>query len=128
MTTYSYSTNGEYFTGDYASAELAAEDAFNESPDITSVEVGRNIKQTAHTFVNAQHILEVISDSACDEGPEHAYDWLHCNLMENKEKCAELEKLIGDWVERNEPVNFFTVDDIVAFERGFSEELPTMTI
>ena len=119
--TYSYSTNQEHFVGHFESAESAAITAFNDIPDIDSVEVGVNNILTAHAFVKAREILQVISDNACDKGPEQAADWLHNDLMKNKEKCAELEKLIGDWIEEQEPVNFFSVDEIVNYDRDFFE-------
>jgi len=117
MKTYSYSTDEEHFIGHYESYENAAENAFNDIADIDTVFVGENKKHTAHDFIIASRILEDISDVASDEGPECAQDWLHDGLVRNKEKCAELQKLIGDWIELNEPVDFFTVDNIVTFNR-----------
>lgn len=115
--TYSYSTDEEHFTGDYESAEEAAQAAFYDDPDIESIYVGEARKMTAHDFVSGHSILELINEAACDDGPESADDWLYDGLAKDKGKCAELEKIIGDWIELHAPVKFFTVDNIVTVHR-----------
>ena len=60
--------------------------------------------------------MEIIGEEAYDECGEPAFDWLH-NLQEDILKLAEFEKLIGDWLEQNAPVVFFTVDEIQEFTR-----------
>jgi hypothetical protein len=113
---YSYSTDQSYFYGDYETRESAIENGFNDHPDLETVWVGENKKYTAHDFVSPSDIIESISEYAYEECDEVASDWL-CSMMENKEKLAELNKLIGDWLEANEPVRFWTVDDIEGFDR-----------
>lgn len=116
MPAYSYSTNEEDFYGFYATAEEARTNGFDNDPDADIIYVGENIKFTAHDFISAQNILEEILESACDECGENAEDWLD-DLLKNKDKKAELTKLIGDWLEANAKVNFWAVKNISEFNR-----------
>ncbi len=108
--TYSYSTDEENFIGHFATADHAAETAFDDFPDIDSVWIGENKKQTAHDFVHALDIIESIAEIASDECGECSEYWLD-GLLKNKEKRDELKRLIGDWLEKNEPVYFYTVEN-----------------
>lgn len=114
---YSYSTDGgEYFTSEYDTPESAAENAFNDIADIDTVEIGRIVRKTAHDFVDVEGILENLQDNAGDECGECSADWLN-DLLKDKTKLDELKVLIGNWIEKNDPVKFHMVDDIVQTTR-----------
>jgi hypothetical protein len=108
MPTYSNSRDEEIFHGDFTTPEDAAADAFYDDPDLETVWVGENKKQTAHGFVDGESILESATERAYDEAGECSEVWLSA-LLRDKAKCAELGKLVGDWIEANEPPQFWTV-------------------
>ena len=108
MPTYSNSRDEEIYHGDYAGPEDAAAAAFYDDPDLETVWVGENKKQTAHAFVDGESILESATERAYDEAGECSEDWL-AGLLRDKAKCAELGKVVGDWIEANEPPQFWTV-------------------
>jgi len=119
---YSYSTDGgEYFTGEYDTPESAAENAFNDAPDQDQVEIGRIVRKTAHDFVDPWRLLERAQEDAGDECGECSADWLN-DLLKDKTKLDELKALIGDWIEKNDPVKFHGIDDIVQTTREEVEE------
>jgi hypothetical protein len=113
---HSYSLDEEHFDGDFDSDVAAAEAAFSKNPAINSVFTGVNTPYAAQDFINGRLLMEIIGEEAYDECGEPAFDWLH-NLQEDILKLAEFEKLIGDWLEQNAPVVFFTVDEIQEFTR-----------
>lgn len=115
--TYSNCTDGEFFRGEFATPEEAAIDAFNDDAELESVEVGENHKSPASFYVSADSILEDISQRASEECGEIADDWLE-SLMRDKEKVAELEKLVGDWLEANEPPTFWRVENTKSISRA----------
>jgi hypothetical protein len=57
MTTYSYSTDEEHFSGDFETPGAAAEDCFFNYSDVDSCYVGVNCKYTAHDFVDINYLL-----------------------------------------------------------------------
>ena len=113
---YSYSLDEENYHGQYDSVEVATENGFNDNPDYDSMWIGENRIMTAHDFVNATDLLESIAENACDECGECAEYWLD-SLIKNKEKRSELNALIGDWLEANDPVKFWIVDNVVKVNR-----------
>jgi hypothetical protein len=119
--TYNYSTDEENFFGSYDSRESAAEVAFNDNPDVDEVLIGENVKRTAHHFVGAHRILEGICEDAYDEIGECSEDWLS-ETIKDKEACAELEKIIGDWIEARDPVKFFVVENTQSVLRPDNRE------
>lgn len=108
MQTYSYSRNEEQFIGEFDTPEDAATEAFSDDTDLESVLVGENQKKTAHDFVDGALILGAATEIAYDEVGEVSEDWLS-GLLCDKDKCAELKKLVGDWIEAQEPPQFWTV-------------------
>ena len=106
--TYSYSFDEEHFSGDFETPEAAVEDCFFNYGDVDSVYVGirRNFK--AHDFIDANYLLEKISDEAYNEVGEAALPWLTA-IQESKEKREAFKKMLGDWLEANAPVQFFAV-------------------
>lgn len=115
--TYSYCTDGEFFRGEFATLEEAAIDAFNDDTELESVEVGENHNSPASFYVSAESILEDIAQRASEECGEIADDWLE-DLMIDKEKLADLEKLVGDWIENNEPPTFWRIDNTKTITRA----------
>lgn len=114
---YSYCTDGEFFYGEFTTPEEAAEAAFRDTPNLDSVEVGENHKSPASFYVSAESILEDIAQRASEECGEVADDWL-LDLIQNGEKIAEFEKLVGDWIEANEPPTFWRIDNTRTITRA----------
>lgn len=116
---YCYSTDGEYFTGEYDTPQSAAENAFNDIADIDQVEIGRIVRKTAHDFVSdwsIESFFNYVQGEAGDECGECADDWLE-GLLKDQTKMNDLRTLVGDWIEKNDPVKFWAVDDIVQTTR-----------
>ena len=113
---FSYSFDEEYYIGSFESPEGAAIEALSENPENGVVYIGENHVRAAEAFVYADFILEDIAEQAYDECGECSEDWL-TGLMRDKEAKAELEKLIGAWIDSKEPVNFWTVSKIFEFTR-----------
>ena len=107
---YAYSTDNEYYYGDFESINDAINKCKNDNPYANEVWIGEKSIVSAHNFTNGKIILEYIAESAYCEVGESAEDWLQ-KLITDKNKCVELQKIIGDWIERNDPVKFFTVDN-----------------
>lgn len=119
---YCYSTDGgEYYTGEYDTPESAAENAFNDIADIDTVEIGRIVRKTAHDFINIDMFLDNTSMNAGDECGECSEDWLNV-LLKDQAKKDELKTIIGDWIEKNDLVKFWMVEDVVQTTR---EEVET---
>lgn len=114
MKKYSHSTDEENFNGHFDSKEAAAKFAFDDDPDIDRVWVGENTYYTAKDFINADDILEDIEERACDECGECSVDWL-ATLSE--EKKQEFEKLIGDWIDTNATISFYSVSDVTVIDK-----------
>jgi len=111
---YSYSTNEENYIGNFDSPESAAAEAFYDDEDLQSVWVGENIKRPTEFFVLGNHIIESIQEQAYEEAGEYAESWLE-NLP--KEKISELEKVIADWIDANDPPHFWTVTNVKEITR-----------
>jgi len=116
VTTYSYSTDEEHFSGDFETPEAAAEECFFNFSDVDSCFVGENQKFKAHDFIPVASFLENVQGNAGDVCGESAEDWLHA-VSTNKAKKSELKMLIGDWLETHAPVTFFAVGDVVEYQR-----------
>lgn len=115
--TYSNCTDGEFFHGEFETAEDAAVDAFNENEELKSVEVGENHKSPASFYVAPGNILDEIAQFASEECGEIADGWLE-GLVRDKAKKAELKKLVGDWIEANEPPTFWRVENTRTITRA----------
>ena len=109
--TYSYTRDGKCFEGGFSSPDEAAQAAFDDDPSLQYVYVGRNITFRASEFVNGYEIIEGAMDAANSE------DWLF-NTLRDSTKLKELEAIIGDWMEQQEPIAFFKVEDIQKISRG----------
>ena len=109
--TYSYSCDDETFHGTFASPEEAAAGYLNDMPDEESVEVGQNQRRTAHNYVGKYHIeslLEMVAESAYEECGDCAVSWLS-DLSKDTEQIKELKQVIGDWIQRKDPPDFWHV-------------------
>lgn len=106
--TYSYSTDDEIYHGEFDSPDAAAAEAFYDDPELEAVSIGENRKHTAHHYVSADRILEDVTERADDECGEASEDWL-AGVMHNVDLKAELERLVGDWLQAQEPPNFWRV-------------------
>lgn len=104
--TYSYSTDGELFDGEYETPEAAAAAAFVEDDNLNSVEVGENVKHPAKHYVSAQSIIDEMKCAAEDSAGEAAEDWLN---HVTDEELAELEALVGEWAEKVDHVGFWAI-------------------
>ncbi|SER35744.1 hypothetical protein [Giesbergeria anulus] len=98
-------------------AEQAAAKRLQANPELDHVFVGENFYPTAHKFVDGSGILEDANVNAYDNIGEEGHDWLS-ELMRNEEKCSELEKLVGDWIQTQEPPLFCELKNIKKFTRA----------
>lgn len=114
---YCYSYDQERFFGRCSSEQEAVHEAFDNDPDAETVWIGEGVQHTAHEYVLPYRIVESASEQAYDEIGEAAEDWL-ISLGSDKEKMAELQKMVGDWLESNEPVTFYGVTKIKEFSRS----------
>ena len=106
--TYSYSTDDEFYRGEFDSPDAAAAEAFYDDPELEAVSIGENRKHTAHFYVSADRILEDVTERAYDECGEASEGWLD-GVMHNVDLKGELERLVGDWLQAQEPPNFWRV-------------------
>ena len=112
MSIYAFSDNEVGpFDGEYPTLQDAIDAAFINYGKRKSVWVGEVKRIKAHEFIDGQSILEDVLCQATDEVGEWCEDWLDL-LIRNREKCGELQKIIGDWIEENDPVTFFAVQDV----------------
>ncbi|MGH8032253.1 MAG: hypothetical protein ACREO8_07795 [Luteimonas sp.] len=109
---YCFSADEEFFHGDHASRGEAAAAGFDQYPDAETIYVGVQARYTAHRFVDGESILTQISECAGDNAGECAEDWLWGPDIRKSEKTAELEQLVGDWIQANEPPEFYMVEDV----------------
>lgn len=113
-----------YVIGDDSFCEL--QDSLEFVGDISSnyadaigtvIEVHKRQNETHDSFIFGSSLLENIRDAAIDNYSELAEEYLS-DLINNQEKCKELEKLIGDWLGKNtEQPTFYQsggqVDEII---------------
>lgn len=114
---YCYSTDEELFHGDHATREDAIAAGFERYPDAPAIYIGTQVRYPAHRFVDGESILTQVSECAGDEAGECAEDWLWGSEIRKPEKLAELEQLVGDWIQVNEPPTFYMVEDVETVTR-----------
>lgn len=115
--TYSHDDgSGEFFVGSFPTPEDAAADALSET-DAESVDVGENRKHPASHYVSGVWIIEDVAQRAYDECGEAAEDWLS-GLARDCGEIADLERLVGDWIERREPPGFWEVANVRTISRA----------
>lgn len=118
--TYSYSTDGETFYGTFATPEAAAADYLRNGDDDSSVEVGRNERRTANDYVGKHHIeslLEMVGENAYEECGDCAESWLS-DMTKDTDQLTELKRVVGDWIQSNDPPGFWHVEDIRRITRA----------
>lgn len=108
---YCHSTSGELFYGHHATEQAAADACMHDNALEPGHEfyIGVSTSHTAHDFVDAYNIMEECIVSAGDMCGEAAEDWL-VELQRDKDALAELQKLVGDFLQAREPVKFFSVE------------------
>jgi hypothetical protein len=116
MVTYSYSFDEENFSGDFETPEDAAISGFGEYPEVNTLFVGIKHNYTVQDFIDIGYLLEKISDEAYNQCGGAALEWLE-EIKESKPKCEELNKLIGNWLDKNAPITFFKIDDVMEYAR-----------
>ena len=108
---YAYSPDDKTFRGDYPTPEDAARAAFAENHRLEGVVyVGKKRTVTAHDFVIGGDVIYEAMEFASNECGEVAAEWL-THLRRNPEKVKELETIIGDWLQANDPPLFWVVDN-----------------
>lgn len=74
---YSYSTNEEFFTGDFETPEEASEECFESDDDCEGCFVGEN--KSPREFIKpkwiGEHVAEYLGEQICERCGEVAYDW-----------------------------------------------------
>jgi hypothetical protein len=115
--TYSHDDgSGEFFVGSFPTPEDAAADALQET-DAESVDVGENVKHQASRYVSGVWIIEDVAQRAYDECGDAAEDWLS-GLARYEGEMADLERLVGDWIDRREPTTFGEVVNVRTITRA----------
>lgn len=113
----SNSTKNPFYGCTEPTAEKTAAKFLLENPRFDQAIVGEADYPKAHYFVSATKILEEVNHHAYYTYSESSGDWL-INLILSDEKCAELKKLVGDWIESQEPPPFFKLGNIKKFTRA----------
>lgn len=103
---YSYSTDGESFVGEYETPELAAIEGLKLDSDLESVEVGENVTHPTKHYVSADSIIDEMKCAADDVAGEAAEDWL--DYITDEER-AELEALVAAWADKVDPPRFWGI-------------------
>ena len=109
-----YSRNEEDYDDDLNEILAALDDDGYLKPGATIYE-GDKVEYKASAFFQGgvDDIIETIRDQAWEEAYDFAESFAN-NLT--KEKLAELETLISNWLDANVPVNFFTVRNVKQIE------------
>ena len=105
---YSYSYEEECYHGRFDTPEAAAAEVFSDDSNRNDIWVGEIKDVVAHNFINADDVLDAAQMRADEHAGECAGDWLSGF---SKEKRAELEKLVGDWLQEHEPPKFWTIEN-----------------
>jgi hypothetical protein len=107
---YSWSTNEEYYSGDFATREEAIQDS-NVEPGCV-VYTGLNVYH--QPYVDVDSFIEQLKCSADDEAGEFSESWLERVEKENEEKLQkELQGVLDKWLNdtNNEPA-FWHVEEV----------------
>lgn len=109
---YSHSYDGDFYRGRFSSPRDAAASLFALNPQLEVAYVGEIVDLPAHHFVDVTEILRSAANEAFDTCGEFSDNWLS-DLFKNKEKKADLRKLIGDWLQENYPPQFWVVKNVI---------------
>lgn len=121
---YAWSRSGDIFYGSHDSIEDAIHEAIDEEALEVGdgIDVGEIVNHTAHDFVNADNIVENISECAYENMPED-FEWLNDFP---KAKIKELKQIIGDFIQKECPPGFFSMKNVkeyVVTEEHMKEHL-----
>lgn len=114
--TYIWSTDGEWYHGSSATVEEAFEEAVDSGAE-GSVWIGITYEPAAEAYVDAELVLEHI---ACQDEYAHeaADDWPNATQEQLDELTAELQKTVGEWLDRHKlRERFFLVRDAKKYVR-----------
>lgn len=70
---------------------------------------GVGVQHKPSHYFSIESLAESLSDTAYDEGREHAEDFPDAT----KAQWGELEDIISEWLDKNLRVNFWTVEGVV---------------
>ena len=112
---YVYSLNGEEFY--YRSVQDAVDDyiAHNDGEDIEIMR-GEVVTPNISEFIDADNILDMISESIYEECGEGSAAEDYCGDLMATIDEKELEKIIADYIQSKLPVNFGVVKNVVKIE------------
>ena len=112
---YVYSLNGEEFY--YWSVQDAVDDylAHNDGEGI-EVMRGEVVTPNISEFIDADNILDMISESIYDECGEGSAAEDYCRDLVATIDKKELEKIIADYIQSKLPVDFGVVKNVVKIE------------
>jgi hypothetical protein len=105
-----YSRDEENYFDDWSEVlAMLDDDGYLEAGAV--IYEGEKVQRPASFFgPGARWLIEHMEEQAAEEAGEFAGDWpLH---EFTKDKQAELEKLINDWLDANVPVHFWTVKNV----------------
>lgn len=119
---YSYSHDGDFYSGRLSSPHAAAAKLFSLNPDLEVAYVGEIVDLPAHHFVDVNEILRSTSNEAFDACGEFSENWLSA-LFQNEQKKDDLRKLIGDWLQENYPPQFWVVKNVIIISKEEFESL-----
>lgn len=117
---YVWSRDEENYHGDFASPDEAVADALGQYID-GSVLVGVKYQPGAESYIDATLVIEhiVCQDEYSAEAADH---WPDASNEQLSELTAELQKVVGDWLDRHKlRESFFLVRDVKKYVREAGE-------
>lgn len=106
--TYSWSSNGDTYTGDFGSIDEAVQDAFDSGVDAEGVNVGENNYIDVARLVRAGTLIDQLQDSMHQFVGEAADSFL-TNV--SREQRTELEQLVAAWVRTVDTAQYWEVEN-----------------
>ncbi len=114
---YAYSTDEERYHGEFDTREDAAREFFASDDDAEHVYVGEIVDAKASDYVDwrtVDKLLEDINQRIDDVDGELVGDW----PVLQEEPKKELAKIIGEFLDKHAPVDFFNVTNVTTIRRG----------
>jgi hypothetical protein len=112
MQEYVYSLNEDEFMNlEDIENEIDERNSEEENIKITHVYRGEKVVQTHSMFVSGSDFIERITSMACEIGGEFSESY--CSDIESKEHEKNIEKLVVDYLNKNEQQpNFYLVENV----------------